>query len=79
MNSLTKPYTPNSLSLKTKTFSSLDTSSIKSPLSTKLNDADTLIKHGDTTANHIFASPNSFFSNGHKGIKYLNVSLRIYY
>ncbi|CAF4574921.1 unnamed protein product [Rotaria socialis] len=66
-NSIAKPYTPNSLSLKTKNFSSIDTSNIKSPISTKINDSDTITRHDDTTPNHIFASPNSFFNNGHKG------------
>ncbi|CAM4952248.1 unnamed protein product [Rotaria socialis] len=65
-NSIAKPYTPNSLSLKTKNFSSIDTSNIKSPISTKINDSDTITRHDDTTPNHIFASPNSFFNNGHK-------------
>ncbi len=67
-NSNAKPFLPNSLSINKKTFSSLDTSNTTSPISTKLIDADTIIKDGDTTPSHIFASPNSFFSNGHKGI-----------
>jgi hypothetical protein len=65
-NSNAKPFLPNSLSINKKTFSSLDTSNTTSPISTKLIDADTIIKDGDTTPSHIFASPNSFFSNGHK-------------
>ncbi|CAF1492202.1 unnamed protein product [Rotaria magnacalcarata] len=65
-NSIAKPYTPNSLSLKTKNFSSIDTSNLKSPISNKINDSDTITRHDDTTPNHIFASPNSFFSNGQK-------------
>jgi hypothetical protein len=71
INSNVKPFIPNSLSTNKKTFSSLDTSNTTtSPISTKLIDADTIMKVGDTTPSHIFASPNSFFSNGHKGKEY---------
>ncbi|CAF0894228.1 unnamed protein product [Rotaria sp. Silwood1] len=66
INSNAEPYTPNSLSLKTKNFSSIDTSNTKSPISTKSIDADIIQKSGDNTSSHIFASPNSFFSNGQK-------------
>ncbi|CAF1098564.1 unnamed protein product [Rotaria sordida] len=66
INSNTKPYTPNSLSLKTKNFSSIDTSNIKSPISTKSIDGDLIIKSTNTTSSHIFSSPNSFFSNSHR-------------
>ena len=48
-------------------FSSLDTSNTTSPISTNLIDTDKIIKDGDVTPSHIFSSPNSFFSNGHKG------------
>jgi len=74
-NSNAKPYIPNSLSTNKKTFSSLDTSDTTSPISTKLIDADTIIKDGDTTPSHMFASPNSFFSNGHKGKEYSSIFL----
>jgi hypothetical protein len=76
INSNAKPFIPSSLSTNKKTFSSIDTSNTTSPISTKLLDADTIIKDGDTTPSHIFASPNSFFSNGHKGKEYtLNISI----
>ncbi len=66
-NSNAKSFLPNSLSITNQTFSSLQTSNTTSPTSAKLIDPDPNTKDGDTTPSDFFASPNSFFSNGHKG------------
>ncbi len=67
INSNAKPFLPNSLSTNKQTFSSLDISNTTSPTSTKFIDADNMRTDGDATPSHLFTSPNSFFSNGHKG------------
>ena len=69
INSTAKPFLPTSLSTNQPTFSSLDISNTSSPTSTKLIDDETLQqrKDADATPSHLFPSPNSFFSNGHKG------------
>ncbi len=66
-NSIAKPNIPNGLSSNAKNFSLIDTS----PKQTKLIDTDTIIKDDDITTSHIFASPNSFFSNAPTGMKFL--------
>jgi hypothetical protein len=57
-----------------QTFSSLDISNnnnnLTSPTSTKFIDADQMRTDADATPSHLFTSPNSFFSNGHKGNEY---------
>lgn len=69
INSTAKPFLPSSLSTNQPTFSSLDISNTPSPTSTKLIDDETIQqrKDADATPSHLFPSPNSFFSNGHKG------------
>jgi hypothetical protein len=76
-NSAAKPHIPNSLSLNNNNnnnnhFSSSSASLITSsttdsptPITTIENNKR--ITDGGITPNHIFASTNSFFSNGHTG------------
>ena len=67
-NSNAKPFLPSSLSINKPTFSSMEISNTTSPTSAKLVDtSESMRKHGETSSSHLFASPNSFFSNGHKG------------
>ncbi|CAF1433105.1 unnamed protein product [Adineta steineri] len=65
INSNAKPFIPNSLSNHEKQFNSYDKNRSISPKPTIMADTDTILKGGDATPSHVFASPTSFFSNSH--------------